>query len=267
MGATLGLLGNPRMRQVATAALDALGVAPTRKRVWNFAWRWWYQRTVDELLAYQIAGVTDEWAERKVAVRGTIPVEGCILVSMHQFSHHVALARAVSLVEDLGVVSMLDPQPYDYTPQPRDDFLIPRAERISRLARFYREMLGDRIFPPGIAARRGLELLRDGGSLIVLADFFGSHRDRVLGRSIPVADGPVWWAQRSDRALVPFFVALPGGANGRWQLVFGDQIPASRAALVAALETMIRQLPTTWMSWRGWYASPPHSPVAPPANV
>ena len=86
---------------------------------------------------------------------------------------------------------MLEPEHHVDEQLPRDDFLVPRGERLNRLTRFYTKAFEGRIFLPPVAARSGLELLSQGGSLIVLPDFFGDHHGDVLGRSIPVlADGP-----------------------------------------------------------------------------
>ena len=52
-GAAVGVLANRRMRQTTEAAIDALGARATRQAVWRFSWDWWYQRSVDELIALQ----------------------------------------------------------------------------------------------------------------------------------------------------------------------------------------------------------------------
>ena len=44
-----------------------------------------------------------------MAVRGSVPREGAILVSVHQFSQQVAAVRAAELVPQLGLVTMTQP--------------------------------------------------------------------------------------------------------------------------------------------------------------
>jgi len=58
LGATLGVLGNRRMREVATDAIAALGYSAAPGVVRRFAWNWWYQRSVDELIAFQADRLT-----------------------------------------------------------------------------------------------------------------------------------------------------------------------------------------------------------------
>jgi hypothetical protein len=255
IGAWLGLLGSRKMRQAGGAAVAALGAPATMGRVWDFTWRWWYQRSVDELLSYQIERLTVDWATQHVTTHGSLPRGGCVLVSIHQFNQHVAVARASALEPDLGLISMLEPEDQVDDQLPREDFLVPRGIRLARLTRFYAEAFGGRIFKPSVAARGGLELLSQGGSLIVLPDFFGERHGQILGRSIPVADGPIWWANRSGRPMVPFCLAPPRDAEQAWQLIIGEPVPGTREALVAAVESTIRRAPTTWMSWRGWHAA------------
>src|SRR5262249_6136386 len=120
---------------------------------------------------------------------------------------------------------------------------------------FTRRVFGPRVYLPSTAARGGLELLRNGGYLVVLADFYGTHMHCLFGREIPVATGPIWWAQRSGRPIVPYLVYPPRGRRDRWHLRYGDPIPPTRTAIAGAVEDSIRSIPASWMSWRGWYTS------------
>ena len=256
LGPTLGLVGNRHMRRVATAAIGALGLRPTAGLVWRFGWQWWYQRSVDELLAYQADRLTPEWAQRHVLAPPRLPPAGSILLSVHQYNLPVAAARAVQLVDDLGVVSMIDPLPPAVGNAGTDAFLLAPGPRVGAVSRFYRRTFGERLYTPLVAARQGLELLQRGGSLIVLADFYGQVFGPILGKRIPVAQGPVWLARRSGRPIVPFALAPPRQPEEPWQLWCGEPIEPSPAAVAATLEAAIRRLPTTWMSWRGWHAAP-----------
>jgi hypothetical protein len=261
LGASLGVLGNRHMRRVAAAAVEALGETPTAGAVWRFGWQWWYQRSVDELIAYQADRLTPEWAERHV-LAPLRPPPSSILLSVHQFNLPVAAARAVQLVDDLGVVSVIDPLPPGGADVGTEDFLLPPKVRARALGRFYGRIFEGRIFSPTLAARRGLELLRRGGSLIVYPDFFGQAYGSILGRSVPVAHGALWLAHRSGRPIVPFLLIPPNRPTDQWRLWCGEPIHASSAAVVATLERCIRRLPTTWPYWRGWYAAPEASRAA-----
>jgi hypothetical protein len=123
------------------------------------------------------------------------------------------------------------------------------------------------MFAPAVAARQGVELLRRGGSLIVLPDFSGDAVSPILGRSISIAQGPLWLARRTGRPIVPFAL-IPPRRDRRWRLWCGEPIPATPKALASTLEGCIRRLPTTWAYWRGWHAAPrltpPHDTAARP---
>jgi hypothetical protein len=261
LAASVGVLGNQHMRRVAAAAVEALGETPTASAVWRFGWQWWYHRSVDELIAYEADRLTPEWAERHVwaAVR---PPPSSILLSVHQFNLPVAAARAVQLVNDLGVVSVIDPLPPGGADVGTEDFLLPPKVRARSLGRFYGRIFEGRIFSPAVAARRGLELLQRGGSLIVYPDFFGRAHGSILGRSVPVAQGALWLAHHSGRPIVPFLLIPPNRPTDQWRLWCGEPIHPSPAAVVATLERCIRRLPTTWPYWRGWYAAPEASRAA-----
>lgn len=263
LGATLGVLGNRHMTHVAAAAVTALGMRTTAAVVWRFAWQWWYQRSVDELLAYQADRLTPAWATRHVLAPERLPPPGSILLSIHQYNLPVAAARAVQLVSELGVVSMMDPQPTGADNAMADSFLLPSGPRARALARFYGQIFEERLYTPTAAARQGLQLLQRGGSLIVLADFYGRVFGSILGKRIPVAQGPVWLARRSGRPIVPFLLIPPRRPELPWQLWCGEPIEPSPTAVVATLEAAIRRLPSTWMSWRGWRSAPAwHGPAA-----
>jgi hypothetical protein len=175
---------------------------------------------------------------------------------MHQFNLAVAAARAVQLVHELGVVSVLDLAPADQRVA-TDGFLVPPNERLGSLGSFYSRTFDGRMYPPSVAGRRGLELLRRGGSLIVLPELFGDVCGPILGRSISVAQGPVWLAQSAPAPIVPFLLVPPDRRTAVWRLWCGEPLEPSHQAIVATLDRQIRRAPTTWPYWRGWYAAPP----------
>jgi len=88
------MLGNGHMRKVAAAAVTALGLPATPGVIWRFAWDWWYQRTVDELISFQADRLTPEWVEAHVSAPDRLPPAGSILVSIHQYNLPIAATRS-----------------------------------------------------------------------------------------------------------------------------------------------------------------------------
>jgi hypothetical protein len=256
LGALAGLIGGGRMRQVVNAAVRALGSNPTRQATRQFAWSWWYQRSASSVLTYQADRLTPAWAERHVAAPESLPSGGCILVSVHQFNQRLAFARLNTLVEELGCVSMFEPLAESDLRLSPTGFGVDARPEVRAVSRFCHQVFGRRIFPPRTAARRGLELLRRGGSLIVLSDFFGREPVCVLGKRLFVPRGALWWAAQSGRPIVPFGIAPVSGDRQHWQLWCGEPIPATLMALGGALEDCIRRSPTAWTGWPAWYAAP-----------
>jgi hypothetical protein len=185
-----------------------------------------------------------------------MPADGCILLSVHQFNQRVGFARLSMAVHELGAVSMFELR-MEGEPDPPTIERVPDTEPRDRArSRFARWVFGERIYSPPFAARGGLELLRRGGSLIVLSDFLGRDLACVLGRQIPVPNGAVWLAQRSGRAIVPFVLSPQTRRPQFWQLWCGEPIAPTRPALIAALEECIRRSPTSWTGWPAWYEAP-----------
>jgi hypothetical protein len=251
----LGVVGHRHMREVALSAVTALMGRVSRGAALRFAWHWWYQRSLDELIAIQADRLTPQWAVQHVRPPDRPPPAGSILLSMHQFNLTVAAARAVQLVDQLGVVSVLDLE-QEEDGVAGEGFLIPTRNRLRALRSFYARTFNGRMFAPTVAARRGLELLRAGGSLIVLPEFYGDVCGPVLGRSISVAEGPVWLARNAPAPIVPFLLLPPRRSTDQWRLWCADPIEPSYEAMVASVEHTIRRLPTTWPYWRGWHAAP-----------
>jgi hypothetical protein len=259
LGALAGLIGRSRMRTVAAAAVRALGTRPTTAATWRFAWSWWYQRATCGALSYQADRLTPAWAERHVAAPESLPSGGSVLIGVHHFNQRLAFARLSALVEELGVVSMFEPLAAS-DPQLRATGVEANARaRLRTRSRFCHQVFGPRIYPPGSAPRRGLELLRRGGSLIVMSDFFGHEPACLLGKRWLLPRGPVWLARQSGCPLVPFVVSPAPGQAQDWQLWCGEPIPATLTALGEALEECIRRSPTAWTGWPAWYAAPDYA--------
>jgi len=114
---------------------------------------------VDELMAYQAHRLTPKWAAEHVIGPDRPPPESSILVSIHQYNLPVAAARAVQLVRDLGVVSVIDLATPAEVYAATDGYLLPPGERGRAAGHFYGRVLEGRIFAPAVAARQGVELL------------------------------------------------------------------------------------------------------------
>jgi hypothetical protein len=257
LGALACLIGGRHTRRVVAAALQALGHNPTTAATWRFAWNWWYQRAISRVLDYQADRLTPAWTERHVvAASESLPRGGCVLVSVHNFNQRLAFARLNTLVDELGIVSRFEPLPESDPQLNKTGFGLDAQARQRARSRFNHQVFGPRVYPPRTAARRGLELLRQGGSLIVLSDFFGRQPVCIFGKRWLLPPGAIWWAEQSGRPIVPFLLSPVPDHRQQWQLWFGEPIPATREALGGALEECIRRWPTAWAGWRLWYASP-----------
>ncbi len=263
LSALFAAAANPRQRRVAAAAVHALDRTPDHLAVWRFTVGWWHERMVDEILSYQIDRMTRAWVRERIALTGApLPPGGSILLSIHQWNQRLAFARLADVCADLGLVSMWQPTASDDAP--RSARSLGLDQRQLSLSRASFEIFGPRVYSPLVAARRGLELLRAGGSLIVLADFFGQSLTPILGHAIPIADGVAWLAEQSGSPIVPFLMSPESGSGG-WKVACGERIESTQASVNAQVERAIRTVPTTWMSWRGWYEGAPTDPPAAPA--
>lgn len=257
LGGLAGVIAGRSMRRVGAAAFRALGATNSNQAAtWRFAARWWSQRAACAALDYQADQVTRAWAARHVLVSQPPPRGGCILVSIHDFNQRFAFARLATLIDELGIVSLFEPLP-ENDPRLRTKRLSTdaRSQLVAR-SRFCHEVFGPRVFLPRSSPRRGLELLRRGGSMIVLVDYLGREPVSVLGKRWLVPLGPIWWAEQSARPIVPFAISPVSSGKHRWQLWFGEPISPTPRAMGAALEACIRRSPTSWLHWPAWHAAP-----------
>ena len=86
----------------------------------------------------------------------------------------------------------------------------------------------------------------------------------ILGQEMPIPRGPLWFAQRSGKPIVPLFIAPEH--NG-WRLTIGEPIEQRHDALCAAIDAAIREAPACWerhaaMKW--FHTRPPRAADAPP---
>jgi hypothetical protein len=251
IGAVVGLLASSRMRRVSAAAVQALGGRPSRRSVWQFARDWWYLAVADRVVAYQLDRVSEAWALEHVQVTDALPDGGCILLSVHHFSQRFSLARLSALVDRLGLVTL-------YAPLPADDPALAHSNGVhAARSRAARRAFGDRIFLPPYGYRGAVDLLRSGGSVIVISDLNGSGTTRLLGRQLPMPRGAAWLACQSGRPIVPFMLLGPRRSQPEWRLWFGAPIAPTEDAVIAALEECIRRAPPAWMGWPIWHEAPP----------
>jgi lauroyl/myristoyl acyltransferase len=258
--ATLAVCTDRAAYRQARAALTALGQPATRQQTARFAWDLWYQRASNAVLAYQGDRVTDAWAAAHIQIDGRPPTGGAILVSVHHTNQLLGFVRMQSVIEQLGVIGMFEPTDHPAVtatqppPLPRP-WRMDESYRRLMLSRLLRRIFGPRLFAPFAALRPGLQLLRDGGSLILLPDHYErGTRATLLGRQISVAEGAVVLSQRTGRPIVPCgLIPLPGR---RFRLWFGEPLAVSQAAVVQALEDCVRRAPEAWIGWGDWYRSP-----------
>jgi hypothetical protein len=256
IGGLVGLVASHRLRRAAAAAMEALGARPNRQAAWRFARAWWCQRVADGALEFQADQLTPAWAAEHVLAPDPLPTDGCVLLAVHHFNQRLAFARLSTAVEELGAVALFEPVSSADPDFTSPGHVLSVAGRDAARSLFADRVFGDRMYRPPFGARRGLELLRRGGSLIVLSDFLGRDLACVLGRQIPITSGAIWFAQQSGRPIVPFVLSPPRGQSPRWHLWCGEPIPPTRPALVAALEDCIRRAPTGWVGWPSWHEAP-----------
>jgi hypothetical protein len=254
--AILGLMSDGRMRQVAAAALRALGSDPSAAATWRFAGSWWYQRAACAALSYQADRLSLAWFEKHVAPPRAVPADGCILVSIHHFNQRLGFARLSMLVEELGAVAHFQPLSESNPDLAQADRVLNAGARTRTLSRFCHQFFGPRIYSPRTAPRRGIELLRRGGSIIVLSDYLGRVPASIFGKRWSLPPGAIWLAEQSGRPIVPFVLSPTTGHPGQWQLWCGEPIAPTQTELGRALEECIRRSPTTWTGWQPWFAAP-----------
>jgi hypothetical protein len=257
--AIVGSLSDFRMRQVAAAALCALGSDPGRAATWRFAWTWWYQRAACAALSYQADRLTTAWFQSHIAPPRALPTDGCILVSIHHFNQRLGFALLSMLLNELGAVAHFQPLSDTNPDFAKSDRVLNAAARTRALSRFTQRVFGSRIYAPRAAPRRGLELLQRGGSLVILSDYLGRIPASILGKQWFLPPGAIWLAEHSGRPILPFVLSPAAGQLRQWQLWCGEPIAPTQSDLAGALEECIRRSPTTWTGWQPWYAAPDYA--------
>jgi hypothetical protein len=143
------------------------------------------------------------------------------------------------MVARLGTISTAPPDPESLPDIDPTQLLHWRHLAIGRS-----RVLPYEIIHPRHAARQGLKLLRDGGYLVIIADA-AEHAppESLLGHAWAIPSGPIWFAQRSGKPIVPFTV-MPYGLG--WRLWLGAPIEPTRAGMRNGLEACLRRSPFGW---------------------
>jgi len=235
-------------RRLDRELLSALGLSCTVAARIQMQWSRCYGRQTDLLLVAQGDRLTPRWAAKRVRVHGVLPPGGAILVSVHHTAGMLAHLTLANSAYRLGSITAKPRKPSDRCfADPTLRLYWDRIDRGDALS------FGDRQFTPREAGRKGLHLLAEGGCLLLYAD---EHARRepfspLLGRAMTVPRGAVWFAQRSHKPIIPYMV-IPDGRH--WRLWLGEPIAPTQDALCQALETCIRQAPSSWdrimaMAW------------------
>ncbi len=234
-------------RQIAPAALRALGYPVTGIARWRFGWRLYYHREVDLLLRLQASRLTAAWVRAHLRICGAPPAGGAVLVLPHHANMRLALLVAGAWVPRLAIISGI----------PGDEQTL---AAYGRAASDQDRAL--RVFLPTEAARQGVRWLQAGGYLAVMPDFDPRARGEpwpvaaILGKAMPLAPGPVWLAQRAQKPIGPVMVT-PAGRG--WQVWCGEPIAPTQEGLAGAIEACIGRSPASWSLelWRRWQQAPP----------
>lgn len=221
----------------------ALQLPPSRSARLILRWSLCHQYEIDRLLTLQSERLTADRLLPHVRFDGALPSDGAILVT----PHHVGMRPGLTALAATGVRlggAMIDPGDSaafrELDPATRAYYvhLRPLRERMYGRDTFQRHEIG----------RNGLRLLREGGYLVLQGDGFSLdwHRGSLLGREVPIPTGPVWFAERSGKPVVPY-MAIPHGKG--WRLWFGTPIPAAgvtHEVITRALEECLHRAPSSW---------------------
>ena len=94
-------------------------------------------------------------------------------------------------------------------------------------------------------SREVLRFLRSGGYAVFMIDVFidGWPLRGVFNKAMPIPQGPIWFAERTNKPIVPFML-IP--THRGWELSVGEPIEPTLEALAAALERCVRDAPAMW---------------------
>lgn len=252
--ASVRVLFDREGRRLSVALLRALDRPVTWRARWRLHWMHWYQREAILLLCLQSPRITRAWAVAHIRRGGALPRDGAIVLSPHHVGQHLGALVIAEMVDRPGGIAWEPPD--DPAQLARMDETIqqiwPHMRRIRTRA------VGERVFSPEEAARKGLRLLKEGGTLILAGDVFtlGERRYPFLGRALPLPSGVTWFAEQSGKPIHPCII-VPDGRT--WRLWIGPAIPPTQEAAIAAMEECIRRAPGNWERSVAmtWLAAPP----------
>lgn len=233
------------MASTYDALLVACGQPLTRRRRWRMRFASLFRHEVARLLLLQSERITPAWVRSQFRIQGSLPSDGAILVTPHHTGGTCLSILLTSLGKYVGTISIVPDDPAECAHLSRST----QAEyRLLRASTAYNRTLGSLCFRPHEAGRKGLRLLGAGGYLIVAADGFNLawSLGPLLGRAVPLPQGPIWFAQRANKPIVPIIAILE---KRGWRVWLGTPIPpllATQETLARAIEECIVRAPESW---------------------
>lgn len=246
-------VGFDRDAQALSEGLTAALSLPTSRWArWRLRWSLSYFDEVRTLCILQMSRLTPEWAAAQVDVRGVLPPGGAVIIQFHQAMAHVTRLRFAHMGIPYGGIAL---RPTNLGDMAQLDPII--QHQLAAVGDHYERTPDYTRFQQRHAARHGLQFLREGGYLgVAITGFLSGWPDGVIfGRSVPLPDGPIWFAERSGRPIVPVMVTARGG---RIALQIGEAVAPTQEAVREALEANIRRAPSMWerVSAMKWLRAP-----------
>jgi KDO2-lipid IV(A) lauroyltransferase len=160
--------------------------------------------------------------------------------------------------------------PMSFMARPLDNY------RVEEMVKAIRTRFGNRFIDKKVAARAALKVLREGGTLGILADLNSQPHEGVFvpffGQLACMTAGVATLALRTDAIVMPLWAIWDH--ERRKYVVYAEQpvqlvrtgdekqdIVANTARFASEIESMIRRFPDQWM-WihRRWKTRPPGEP-------
>jgi hypothetical protein len=241
ISASVRFLCDGPARSLARGLSDALGERSWQARL-RIHWSLCYQDEADKLILLQIDKVSPEWAMTHAPIRGTVPPEGAILLSVHHVLRWLSY-YPLSVTADSVTNITMEPSPDRPIAFAEADPITQRAllaiHRLRAGGITWRDCHWQR------GSREIRRLLRDGGHITFMVDVFidGWPRAPVFGTPMPVPRGPVWFAEQTGKPIIPFML-VP--TRGGWALEFGAPIEPTQEEVARAIEWCVRRAPGMW---------------------
>jgi len=252
-------------RALARGLSGALGRRTWRAR-WGLRWSLCFQYEAEQLLTVQADKLSQEWITNQIRIRGALPPDGAILVSVHHLMRWPSYQRLALSVDHIGNITM-EPQLDNLTVLAQVDAVTQRQLRARH--GLQQRKNGPRDFYWHNGSREVLHFLAEGGYAIFLIDVFihGWPPGTVFDKLMPIPRGPIWFAKRTGKPIIPLMLTP---ARQAWELIVGDAIEPTHDALAQALEECIRRAPSMWRRDHAtaWLHAPnvPHASLDDDAN-